>query len=207
MKANLADDHLLKSARAKLETAKERLKELRSNQLETDLQLASLREKADVLEKKLYSGSVTNPRELSSMQDELKMLRGQQKQLEDRMLETLETLEEAQATTDQSQKELEQLESQRAEEKVQLIKAQKSLQEELTLMENDRKDHVADIDRSALLLYESLRKARKGFAVAKITGGLCQGCRIELPTKVTQQVRAGHGLVKCSSCGRILHLI
>ncbi len=206
VKAKLGDDQALRAARGRQAKAQDRLRELRSNQLETELQLSSLKQKADALEKKLYSGSVMNPRELSSMQDELKILRAQQKQMEDRLLETLVGVEEAQVISEQAQEELGNTETQRAGEKIQLTEAQKSLQEELTLMETERQDLIVDIDKSSLSLYESLRKARKGFAVAKIVGGLCQGCRIELPTKVSQQVRSGQKLVQCGSCGRILHL-
>ena len=56
-----------------------------------------------------------------------------------------------------------------------------------------------------LALYEDLRHRRGGRAVAVLTGELCQGCGVTLPTNQAQQARQGEALPLCSSCERILY--
>ena len=52
------------------------------------------------------------------------------------------------------------------------------------------------------LIYEELHR----LAVAKMERGLCQGCRMALPTQQQQRVRNGRQTVLCNTCGRILFL-
>jgi predicted nucleic acid-binding Zn-ribbon protein len=54
--------------------------------------------------------------------------------------------------------------------------------------------------------YEALRRTKGGLAVAKVVRGLCQACRMSLPTQLQQRVRNGRQTVLCSSCGRMLLL-
>ncbi|MFC1940720.1 zinc ribbon domain-containing protein, partial [Chloroflexota bacterium] len=74
----------------------------------------------------------------------------------------------------------------------------------LASLKHKRQQLVSEIDPQVIETYQLLRK-HKGTAVAKVTEGICRGCRISLPVTELQQVRSG-SLVRCSSCGRILFL-
>ena len=52
--------------------------------------------------------------------------------------------------------------------------------------------------------YEGLRRSKGGQAVAKVMRGLCQACRMSLPSQQLQRVRNGRQVVLCNNCGRIL---
>ena len=56
-------------------------------------------------------------------------------------------------------------------------------------------------------MYESLLKTRDGSAVAKVERGMCQGCRLTLPTLELQRARSSEGIARCGSCGRILYVV
>ena len=73
-----------------------------------------------------------------------------------------------------------------------------------TKLESNRQQVAALIDADTLFTYQELRK-RKGIAVAKVEQGICQGCRITLPNTDLQRAKGG-GVVRCSSCGRIIFL-
>jgi hypothetical protein len=83
------------------------------------------------------------------------------------------------------------------------VAALKAEQDDLTAQ---RDQIAAVVDRSELLKYENLRRSKAGRAVAKVERGLCQACRMSLPTQHLQRVRAGRQTVLCSSCGRMLFL-
>jgi predicted nucleic acid-binding Zn-ribbon protein len=72
------------------------------------------------------------------------------------------------------------------------------------VLETNRQQISALIDADTLFTYQELKK-RKGLAVAKVEQGICQGCRITLPNTDLQRARGG-GVVRCSSCGRIIFL-
>lgn len=69
-----------------------------------------------------------------------------------------------------------------------------------------RASMVDGIGASLLSIYEQVRKARKGVGMAEVLGGSrCSGCNVHLPIHVVQKVRKNIGIVRCPSCGRILH--
>ena len=65
---------------------------------------------------------------------------------------------------------------------------------------------AAEMDPAALRRYETLRFAKGGRAIARVERGLCQVCRMSLPTQQQQRVRSGRQIVHCSTCGRMLFL-
>ena len=67
-----------------------------------------------------------------------------------------------------------------------------------------RGELAESLEPVAVQKYEVLRKAKGGTAVAKVERGLCQACRMSLPTQQHQQVKHGRQTVHCSSCGRLL---
>ena len=90
---------------------------------------------------------------------------------------------------------------------------QSELTESLTRLSSEREgiasqrgDLAATLDPSEVQQYEKLRNAKGGLAVAKVSRGLCQACRMALPTQQQQKVRNGRQTVLCSTCGRILFL-
>src|SRR5262245_28306975 len=67
--------------------------ELARSQQRLEDEIASLGERANQAEKQLYSGSVTNPRELQALQDDVASIRRRIGQLEDDELEIMELVE------------------------------------------------------------------------------------------------------------------
>ena len=202
LKARLIVEHLentLQEERGKLEEIQ---RAHRTLQLEADIQ----RERAKQLDQRLFSGEVTSPRDLASLELETNNVKAQVDQKDVQLLEysmhaqdirskigSLETeLSDAQQAWDARQAEL-----------TAQVAALKAEQDDLTAQ---RDQIAAVVDRSELLKYENLRRSKAGRAVAKVERGLCQACRMSLPTQHLQRVRAGRQTVLCSSCGRMLFL-
>ena len=89
-------------------------------------------------------------------------------------------------------------------EQAQLSADLETLTEAHSNLTGERRLLAAEVAHEALQVYDQI-KGHKGTAVARVEQGTCRGCRIALPTTELQQVRGG-GLVRCSSCGRILFL-
>ena len=73
----------------RLATAQVRRDELSRSQKRLEDDLASLEAKVTEVDKRLYSGGITAPRELQALQDELGSLKRRQSQLEDQDLEVM----------------------------------------------------------------------------------------------------------------------
>jgi predicted nucleic acid-binding Zn-ribbon protein len=67
-----------------------------------------------------------------------------------------------------------------------------------------RKQVVQEISASQLARYDKLHKRRKGLAVVKVSGGVCQGCFMVVPPQQFNMVRKGSEICSCPACQRIL---
>lgn len=204
VKEKLGKDDDVAEARTALEAARRRLTDLEHLQRAAEWENDDLGAKIAHEEKKLYEGSVKNPRELMSLQQELDLLKAKRKEQDDKLLVIMMDVDSAQQNVDLGSKELQSKESAWEADQQQLSTERTSLEANLTALEQKRSSVLERVDRASLNLYEGLRLAKQGRAVATVEQGRCQGCRISLPVSNQQGVRLGHELVTCSNCGRIL---
>ncbi|MFQ5861119.1 MAG: zinc ribbon domain-containing protein [Dehalococcoidia bacterium] len=192
--------------RESVEQGQRKLQELRAQQQEQELQVETPRQKLADLEAKMYGGTVTNPRELEGMQQEAGMLRRHLSQGEDRLLEVMLALEEAQGLAQEAEARLEEAEGRWQAQQEALQEEYRQLQGEVHHLETLRKEQAARVASTDLALYERLRAAKGGRPVARVERGMCRGCQVTLPTHELQRARTAREPLLCPSCGRILYL-
>ena len=191
---------------SQLQEETERLQEAQTQHRIQQLETESQRERSARLDEQLYGGNVTNPRDLETLQQEASNVRTFLEQQDAKLSELTTTAEESQNRMDELNKEL-------AASKAAWKKRHTQLQAEIDRWASERETIADDRENLAVTLdpvtvqhYESLRKAKRGLAVAKVERGLCQACRMSLPTHQQQRVRMARETVLCSSCGRMLCL-
>ena len=164
----------------------------------------TLRERVPMLEEKIYAGDINTSRELESIEQEAGHARKQLDDMEMRMLELSVSADSSRAKISELETELEirkvAWESRHAE----LSNLVTRLSSEEAEVLAQRTELAATVDQIELQKYDLLRKKKGGTAVAKVERGLCQGCRMSLPTQHLQKVRTGRQTVLCNSCGRML---
>jgi predicted nucleic acid-binding Zn-ribbon protein len=155
-------------------------------------------------EEKLYSGRITSPKELSTLQKDIELLKGHRSPFEDKSLELMEAIEAAEDGISNAeialQRHKEALDIHRCELSGQL----KTLGAELSDLEARRTALMADIPADAQAQYQLLRK-QKGKALAKVEQGNCRGCGIAVTAAWLHRARAGE-IVRCANCNRILYM-
>ena len=201
----LVDNHLLLETQRSLEETQATLRTQETERKDLELTVESFHDKGEQLESKLYGGTVRNPRELKDMQVELNLLREQEKQEEESLLVALGAAEETEQSLGSLKSALQEIQTARKKEQKQLLEEKAHLEQDSAVLGEKRQGISSLVDTVHLKLYDSLRSARQGQAVAKIERGMCQGCRISLPTKVVQVARTAQKLVQCPSCSRILY--
>lgn len=206
IESRLGENSTLQEARARLDRQKQRFDELKGSQREGEWVVEDLRGKVAVLEKRLYGGSVKNPKELSGLQEQTEHLKTKSRQEEERVLDIMAELESTEADLSAMVQEVQHLDKQWQDEQARLARERDELASLLADLEQRRKELSSRIDASSLRLYEELRAKKRGRAVARVEQGMCQGCRIVLPTRELQRARSGQELVQCSSCERILYV-
>jgi predicted nucleic acid-binding Zn-ribbon protein len=204
IEAQLGESEELIAARERAELSRQTVQEIQARQKDLDVEAEEARAKAGEIEKKLYGGGVSNPKELEGYEADLTSLRGQLRKREDALLEVMLELEEAEAALKEAEAGFAQAEAAWKADQGSLIEGRTALQEELSGLQAVRSNQIDGMDRAALSLYEAIRQRRNGTAIALVERGLCQGCRISLPMSILQRARSGTGLIQCVSCERIL---
>ena len=196
----------VKNLETELERDAELLQETELQQKATKLEADSQKERSESLNSQLYGGEVTNPRDLESLEREASNVLVIVEQQESALAEITVKVEEAQTKKSKLESKLDAAKAAWEIRRTELQASLKELNAEKAGFEGRRSKMTDSLDPSTLERYEALRKSKGGLAVAKVERGLCQGCRMSLPTHQQQRVRSGRQEVLCSSCGRLLFL-
>ncbi len=200
---DLAGDPALVAARSELDAENKRLAELRALIRNGELETKSIENKMASIQERLYSGRVANPKELDGLEKELQMHKRQRSQVDDRMLQLFEEVDQAQASVNDKASRLAKSEGTRAGDVERLRTEKQDLESRRARLAAEREHTRALLDPGALRTFDHL-EAKLGQPVARIRHEACGRCGVAVPTGLIQRARTGNELVMCSGCGRIL---
>ena len=172
------------------------------SRLEGEIEL--LEQKISKEEQRMFAGTVSNPKELSSLQAEVESLKRKKGGLEDQLLEVMEARESSSATVARITGERDQAaaESKELGSKVSILNA--DIDAQLAQHSSQRDQVAADIPADLLSLYDKIRVKNQGVGAASLEGGTCQGCHTKLPQGEIERMRSEGGLQRCDNCRRII---
>jgi predicted nucleic acid-binding Zn-ribbon protein len=196
----------LEGARARFATAEGELADARRDQRLLDGEIAGLNARIAPEEKRLYDGSVRNPKELTNIQHEVDLLKQQRSGLEDKLLEALARVEAAEAEQKEAQRGLVQQEARWEADRSTLGEESKRLNAAIARADAKRMAQKAKVLPHSLSIYEDVRRRRAGVAVARVTGGNCGGCRVTIPEAERKRAFNPDMLAQCPNCERILYV-
>lgn len=189
---------------ADLEIAHKQADEVGREQDRLEGEIQILEQKITREEQRLFSGGVSNPKELASLQAEVAMLKKKRSELEDGLLEVMVQKEDAVATEQR-------LATQRSEasaesEELGGVVAELHAQIDAELQEHAtaRGALVPSLPEDLLALYDQLRASKGGVGAAALRGDTCEGCHTQLPAREVEKLKAEGGLQRCDNCRRIL---
>ncbi|HKA85397.1 MAG TPA: C4-type zinc ribbon domain-containing protein [Acidimicrobiales bacterium] len=180
--------------------------ELARSQQRLEDEIASLGERANQAEKQLYSGSVTNPRELQALQDDVASIRRRIGQLEDDELEIMELVEPVDAERSELASQRDRLEAECDRLRTALAETEAELATELAAVRAERGEAAGAVPDDLWAEYDKLRARLGGVAIARLVGSTCQGCHLALPAVEVDRIRKLplDEAVYCEECGRLL---
>lgn len=201
----------LAKARASMEEADGRLGEIRlaidavaREQTRLEHEIDSMSQKEAAESKRMYDGSIANPKELEALQHEIASLRERRSRAEDELLERMERREELDARASRS--EAEATEERRRVEEIggDSVHELERIETELGEDRTGRAAVAAEIDPELLELYDDLRAQKKGIGAAALVDGVCQACHEKLSAMELDRLKRTDGVRRCEYCRRIL---
>ncbi len=197
----------LASAKSQLEVAEKALMESEVELKDAELQLKSVDEKRSGYEKRLYSGTVTNPKELGAMEKEVAILKEQQAKLDSRTLALYDQVETARKTAEQLRQTTADLTKQVRQVLAEESATKTELEAELAELTSKREAAARKVTNKPLMArYNAVRARNGGMGIARVIEGKCEGCRISVMPFMVRELMQPKDIRTCESCGRILFI-
>jgi uncharacterized protein len=158
------------------------------SKLETEI--TQIDDKVKHEQSRLYSGEVSNPKELANIQAELDALRRRKAHLEDQELEVMERRETIEKEHGDVATAMTGLESRIADATSRRDAASVEIEHELARLGEERAQLVPTIHPEVLELYEDIRARRGGVAVGALEDGTCRACGLPLSPMQRDEIRS-----------------
>ena len=187
---------LLNSTMAAVEVA---AKERRSHEKDLEAHEA----KTDTMKSRL-SELKTN-KEYQAYLFEIELANKKRGDLEENILICMEKIDQLQRTEKEIQEKVRSLEAVFAQEKKLLDEQDHALAAELAQLEARQHEASARVEKSLLERYNQIKAVRKDQALAAVRGGICAGCRLQIPPQLIAEVKRSEDLHVCPYCHRMLY--
>ena len=201
----LQGDSTLAKARTEHRIAQQQLQSGLQAQKEAEWALAELDQRLKLLGQRLYSGSITNPKELYAVQQETQHLRAQQSRQEEMTLEVMDATDTLREMAKQKSEALQRAEEAWSQFNASSVQRGEQLESKRQEVQARHDQFAGSIDTELLKRYETLKRSKQGRAVSKVEQSSCQWCRVILTPSELQRARVSQDLQQCGNCGRILY--
>jgi len=157
------------------------------------------------MEKRMRMNRIKNIRELQALQHEVNQIKQANSQIEEELIGALEDLEARASVLREKDAELAGLEKAWGEQKAGLEAQVAELDKEVAQTAAGRQTIAAQLNRDIIGRYELIFSRRGGMAVVAVSDGICQGCFMNIPPQLSNEIRKSERLHLCPSCHRILY--
>ncbi len=194
----------LASLEEELDRLRGELQRTRDRQRKQEQGLEDLAAKIAGEEKRLYGGTISNPKELRSIQAEVQSFNRKRDKEETTLLELMERAEELEGDIAAREEAAGTLRAQIDDCRAGIERELQRISEARGRAEERRAGLLPGIAAANLRLYEELLAVKGRLAAVKVADGVCQGCFMSLPAQEYDAFLKGDGLFRCSHCRRIL---
>jgi predicted nucleic acid-binding Zn-ribbon protein len=138
---------------------------------------------------------------------ELSSLKNYLETLEERQIEAMVALEEAESDRETAAVSLDQVAADRIADNAALAGERSGVKAEIASLEAERTVAIHAVNADDRELYNRLRLKRAGVAVASASTRTCGACGTTLNNSLYQAARSPAQLTFCDTCGRVLYAV
>ncbi len=156
-------------------------------------------------EKRMKMAQIKNIKEMQALQREIDLIKQGNSQLEDELISVLEELEAEGNILKEKEEGLKAMEEEwrgkRQDSEAQLAE----LDQAVTEASKTRGETASQLNGDLIGRYELIFARRGGIAVVMASGGICQGCHMNIPPQLWNEIIRSDKLILCPSCHRIIY--
>jgi predicted nucleic acid-binding Zn-ribbon protein len=187
---------------AELEQLRGELAEVKKQQNRLEREVAEVEEK--MKDRRMRLQRIRNEKELQATQREIDVMKERTAQLEDEELQVLEQGEGLGARVSSAEAHLRDGAQALEAERATLMAREASLAQAIERESEARRELAATLDDGLRRRYELLFARRRGTAVVGVRDGICEGCHMNVPPQLFNEILRGERVFDCPNCHRIL---
>lgn len=193
----------LEASKTHITECESRMAELQKTYRQHEVEAQSIQAQIDKSNEKLKT--VKTNKEYQAGLQEIEDLSQLQSGVEDKMLECLEAIDEAESTAASEKESFAAFSRQTEEERAQVERESSDMQQKLETLQRQREEIVTAIDSDLLKKYEQVKEYTGATVVAAVKASICQGCHVNIPPQMYNELQRFDRLLVCPHCERIIY--
>ena len=194
---------LLKAQEEKKEEEKRKIEEIERERIKMEGELEMENERTKRSQLKLLE--IKTNKEYQALLKEIETGKEHTSQREEEIIRMLEEIDRLKAdyasTIERAHKERKEIEEEQAKVREQMV----IVEQNIIHWHHNREEIVRELDPELLKRYTTLKERRNGIAVVLVKDEGCQGCYVNIPPQMYNEVQKNKEIIVCPNCHRILY--
>jgi predicted nucleic acid-binding Zn-ribbon protein len=186
-----------------IERNKVKYDELKSRHTENENKIKKVNE--GIVKTKERMLEVKNNKEYQAMLKEIEIAESSRGEIETQIISLLDELDKLSVLVKKDEEILKQSRSKYEQEKKAMEDDLNAVDTDVANWEQKRIDLQRDVPDELLVRYERIKKRNKGVGVTSVWKSVCNGCHMNIPPQLYNELQRSDDLLSCPNCNRIMY--
>jgi len=186
-----------------IEKNKIKYDELKSRHTENENKIKKVNE--GIVKTKERMLEVKNNKEYQAMLKEIEIAESSRGEIETQIISLLDELDKLSVLVKKDEEILKQSRSKYEQEKKAMEDDLNAVDTDVANWEQKRIDLQKDVPDELLVRYERIKKRNKGIGVTSVWKSVCNGCHMNIPPQLYNELQRSDDLLSCPNCNRIMY--
>jgi predicted nucleic acid-binding Zn-ribbon protein len=157
------------------------------------------------MDKRMRMNRIKNTKELQALQREIDQIKQNNNELEEELIGIMEEIDGIKANLKAKEEELANLEQEWQHKQQEMESRISGIDRAVSEASSRRQNIASQVTGDLISRYELLFARRGGMAVVEVAGGICQGCYMNIPPQLWNEIIKSEKVNLCPNCQRILY--
>ena len=157
-------------------------------------------------DKRMRMNRIKNVKELQALQREIELMRQTNGELEEELIKVMQEMDGVKSQIQIKESEMATMQQEWQDKQNELQSEISGIDAAVSEAASRRETIAAQVTGDLISRYELIFSRRGGTAVVEVAGGICQGCYMNLPPQLWNEIIRNEKLHLCPSCQRILYV-
>ena len=186
-----------------IEKNKIKYDELKSRHTENENKIKKVNE--GIVKTKERMLEVKNNKEYQAMLKEIEIAESSRGEIETQIISLLDELDKLSVLVKKDEEILKQSRSKYEQEKKEMEDDLNAVDTDVANWEQKRIGLQRDVPDELLVRYERIKKRNKGVGVTSVWKAVCNGCHMNIPPQLYNELQRSDDLLSCPNCNRIMY--